>query len=57
VKTLVLSYGAQQHVILEAVAFGSFLRDAESLVAGQEPRLLTPAPEQPQQPPPRYLRG
>jgi len=58
VATLVLTYSTQQHVILEAVAFGSFLRDAESMVAGTEPRLLTSAPDlPPPREPPRSLEA
>lgn len=40
VDTLTLPYAQQRRVVLEAVAFGSFLRDVELRVA-QEPALLT----------------
>jgi hypothetical protein len=42
VETLTLPYTQQRRVVLEAVAFGAFLRDVESRVAA-EPALLTPA--------------
>lgn len=41
VDTLTLPYNQQRRVVLEAVAFGSFLRDVENRVAA-EPALLTP---------------
>eukprot|EP00238_Polyblepharides_amylifera_P007005 CAMPEP_0196574708 /NCGR_PEP_ID=MMETSP1081-20130531/4361_1 /TAXON_ID=36882 /ORGANISM="Pyramimonas amylifera, Strain CCMP720" /LENGTH=421 /DNA_ID=CAMNT_0041892805 /DNA_START=128 /DNA_END=1393 /DNA_ORIENTATION=- len=50
VKTLTLAYGTQRRIILEAVAFGSFLRDIESDVS-TEYQLLTPSPPPPQLPP------
>lgn len=50
VKTVTLPVSAQRRVVLEAVAFGSFLRDAEQFVETKDGRLLTPAPMQ-QQPP------
>lgn len=43
VQVLTLTYATQRRVILEAVAFGSFLRDVEMKVA-REPALLTPTP-------------
>ena len=42
VETLTLPYAAQRRLVLEAVAFGSFLRDAESQVEFKDERLLTP---------------
>jgi len=42
VETLTLPYAAQRRLVLEAVAFGSFLRDAESEVEFKDERLLTP---------------
>ena len=42
VETLTLPYAQQRRVVLEAVAFGSFLRDVENRVA-MEPALLTPS--------------
>merc|ERR1719218_486345 len=44
VKTVTLPVATQRRVVLEAVAFGSFLRDVESYVDGYDGRLLTPAP-------------
>ena len=41
VDTLTLPYAQQRRVVLEAVAFGSFLRDVEARVAS-EPALLSP---------------
>ena len=41
VETLTLPYQQQRRVVLEAVAFGAFLRDVETRVAA-EPALLTP---------------
>ena len=41
VDSLTLPYMQQRRVVLEAVAFGSFLRDVEHRVSG-EPALLTP---------------
>eukprot|EP00240_Pyramimonas_obovata_P002074 CAMPEP_0118922570 /NCGR_PEP_ID=MMETSP1169-20130426/1450_1 /TAXON_ID=36882 /ORGANISM="Pyramimonas obovata, Strain CCMP722" /LENGTH=445 /DNA_ID=CAMNT_0006863465 /DNA_START=140 /DNA_END=1477 /DNA_ORIENTATION=+ len=43
VATLTLTYSTQRRIILEAVAFGSFLRDVETHV-DTEYALLTPAP-------------
>jgi len=42
VKTLTVPYATQRRIVLEAVAFGSFLRDVESYVDGYDGRLLTP---------------
>ena len=44
VKTVTLPVATQRRVVLEAVAFGTFLRDAESMVDARDGRLLTPAP-------------
>lgn len=44
VKTVTLPVATQRRVVLEAVAFGSFLRDVESYVDSYDGRLLTPAP-------------
>jgi len=44
VKTVTLPVATQRRVVLEAVAFGSFLGDAESYVDAYDGRLLTPAP-------------
>jgi len=41
VETLTLPYASQRRVVLEAVAFGSFLRDVEGRVMGHETALLT----------------
>lgn len=49
VATLTLTYSTQRRIILEAVAFGSFLRDVETRV-DTDYHLLTPAPTQ--KPPP-----
>ena len=46
VETLTLPYAAQRRLVLEAVAFGSFLRDAESQVEFKDERLLTPTTTQ-----------
>ena len=43
VKTVTVNVATQRRVVLEAVAFGSFLRDAETMVDGHDGRLLTPA--------------
>ena len=43
-KTVTLPVATQRRVVLEAVAFGSFLGDAESYVDAYDGRLLTPAP-------------
>ena len=45
VATLTLTYSTQRRIILEAVAFGSFLRDVETRV-DTDYHLLTPAPTQ-----------
>ena len=42
VESLVISVGTQRRAVLEAVAFGTFLRDVEEHV-GDEYSLLTPA--------------
>ena len=41
VKTLTLTISAQRRVVLEAVAYGAFLRDVESFVAVESVGLLT----------------
>lgn len=51
VKTVTVNIATQRRVVLEAVAFGSFLRDAESYVDTHDQRLLTPAPRGGQGPP------
>ena len=44
VDTLTLPYATQRRIILEAVAYGSFLRDVEGRVEGAaDVPLLTPA--------------
>ena len=43
VATVTLPVATQRRVVLEAVAFGSFLRDAEAFVDARDGRLLTPA--------------
>ena len=55
VKTVTLPVATQRRVVLEAVAFGSFLRDAEAFVDARDGRLLTPAPAR--QGPPGMLGG
>ena len=55
VATVTLPVATQRRVVLEAVAFGSFLRDAETFVDARDGRLLTPAP--PRQGPPGMLGG
>lgn len=42
VESMVISVGTQRRAVLEAVAFGTFLRDVEEHV-GDEYELLTPA--------------
>jgi len=44
IETLTLTYGAQRRVILEGVAFGSFLRDAEERIERAPEGLLQPTP-------------
>jgi len=44
VKTVTINISTQRRVVLEAVAFGSYLRDVETYVDGCDGRLLTPAP-------------
>ena len=51
VKTLTLPYSAQRRIVLEAVAFGTFLRDVETYVDGYNEKLLTPVPKPGQLPP------
>mmetsp|Transcript_23849 Transcript_23849/g.28813 ORF Transcript_23849/g.28813 Transcript_23849/m.28813 type:complete len:437 (+) Transcript_23849:158-1468(+) len=51
VETLKLTYSTQRRIILEAVAFGTFLRDIETKVTNEHQLLLTPAPSTP--PPPQ----
>ena len=41
VKSLTLTVAAQRRVVLEAVAFGAFLRDIENYVAKETVGLLT----------------
>ena len=55
VKTVTLPVSTQRRVVLEAVAFGSFLRDAETMVDARDGRLLTPAPAR--QGPPGMIGG
>jgi len=43
VESLNITVGTQRRAVLEAIAFGTFLRDVESYVDG-EYQLLTPAP-------------
>jgi hypothetical protein len=43
VQTLTMTVGTQRRAVLEAVAFGTFLRDVETWVDG-EYALLTPLP-------------
>jgi uncharacterized membrane protein YgcG len=47
VETLAMTVGAQRRVVLEAVAFGAFLRDVEDRVASEFAGLLTPMPPPP----------
>jgi uncharacterized membrane protein YgcG len=47
VETLAMTVGTQRRVVLEAVAFGAFLRDVEDRVQGQYVGLLTPMPPPP----------
>ena len=51
VKTLTLPVATQRRVVLEAVAFGTFLRDAETYVDTRDGRLLTPVKTGPAGPP------
>jgi hypothetical protein len=51
VQTLTMTVGTQRRAVLEAVAFGTFLRDVETWVDG-EYALLTPLPR-PRLPPGR----
>jgi hypothetical protein len=44
VETVVVTAGTQRRAVLEAVAYGCFLRDVESWVDGEYAALLTPAP-------------
>ena len=55
VATVTLPVATQRRVVLEAVAFGSFLRDAEAYVDARDGRLLTPAPRR--RGPPGMLGG
>jgi hypothetical protein len=43
VQTLTLPYITQRRIVLEAVAFGAYLRDTESHVQREHTALLTPA--------------
>ena len=47
IQALTLTFADQRRVILEAVAFGSFLRDTEAYVEVSHTSLLTPAPSGP----------
>jgi hypothetical protein len=47
VETLAMTVGTQRRVVLEAVAFGAFLRDVEDRVAGEYSGLLTLMPPPP----------
>ena len=43
IETVTLTYAAQRRVVLEAIAFGSFLRDVEGRVgSGEHGHMLTP---------------
>ena len=42
VQTLTLAYASQRRLVLEAVAFGAFLRQSETYIDGYNPKLLTP---------------
>lgn len=56
VQTLTVTYADQRRLVLEAVAFGSFLRDSESYIEMKSPvSLLRAAPKM--QPPPGQLPG
>lgn len=44
VQTLTLAYASQRRLVLEAVAFGAFLRQSETYIDGYNPELLTPTP-------------
>ena len=44
VQTLTLAYASQRRLVLEAVAFGAFLRQSETYIDGYNPKLLTPTP-------------
>ena len=47
VRSLTLTVAAQRRVVLEAVAFGAFLRDIESYVAKETVGLLSSNPQKP----------
>ena len=51
VQTLTLAYASQRRLVLEAVAFGAFLRQSETYIDGYNPKLLTPTPRGPTGPP------
>jgi len=51
VQTLTLAYASQRRLVLEAVAFGAFLRQSETYIDGYDPKLLTPTPRGPTGPP------
>mmetsp|Transcript_7986 Transcript_7986/g.26414 ORF Transcript_7986/g.26414 Transcript_7986/m.26414 type:complete len:452 (+) Transcript_7986:83-1438(+) len=51
VQTLTLAYASQRRLVLEAVAFGAFLRQSETYVDGYNAKLLTPTPRGPTGPP------
>lgn len=42
VESVVMTVGTQRRAVLEAVAYGCFLRDVESWVDGEWEQLLTP---------------
>lgn len=44
VQTLTLAYASQRRLVLEAVAFGAFLRQSETYIDEYNPKLLTPTP-------------
>lgn len=51
VQTLTLAYASQRRLVLEAVAFGAFLRSSETYIDDYAPKLLTPTPRGPTGPP------
>ena len=57
VQTLTLAYASQRRLVLEAVAFGNFLRQSETYIDGYNAKLLTPTPKGPTGPPGASLRN
>ena len=57
VQTLTLAYASQRRLVLEAVAFGAFLRQSETYVDDYNPKLLTPTPRGPTGPPGNSLKS